>query len=104
MDSSPNTDGLPDPNLRYQVQVSFPEPDDAEEWETIKSFATPIEALWSCSECYEMVKHLLGNDEFDRDLEPGYVRIRIRDSREDRLILWENESGGLVGDDPAFLP
>lgn len=103
MASPSHSDGGPDLTLRYQLEVSFPEPDEEEEWDTIHSFATPREALRGCSECYETVKHLLG-DKFGRDLEPGYVRIRIRDAHEDRLILWEEESGAIAAAAGEFLP
>ncbi len=80
---------------RYWVQVCFPRSGEEEKWETINSFPTPLEALRGCSQCYDTVRDLLGI-EFDKDLAPGYVNIRILDAQEQRLILWEVASGGLA--------
>jgi len=89
-------DGTDPPELhRYRVQVCFPVSGEEEEWETINSFLTPLEALRGCSQCYDTVRDLLGI-EFNHDLAPGHVKIRILDAREQRLILWEVPSGGLA--------
>ena len=94
--------GSPD-CFRYRVQVCFPETGEEEEWETINSFSTPREALRGSSQCYDTVRDLL-DIEFCQELEPGFVKIRILDAREDRVILWENETGGLVETGDAFRP
>lgn len=101
--SDPESTDLAEPpgGFRYRVQVSFPEPGEEEEWETINSFPTPREALRGCSQCYDTVRDLLDLP-FCQDLEPGHVKIRILDSKEQRVILWEDESGGLTEVGEAF--
>ncbi len=101
--SDPESADLAEPpgGFRYRLQVSFPEPGEEEEWETINSFPTPREALRGCSQCYDTVRDLLGL-EFCKDLEPGYLRIRILDAKEQRVILWEDGSGGLAEASEAF--
>lgn len=91
----------PDLTRRYQLQVCFPEPGETDHWDTIKSFPTAIEALRGASECHEAVKDLLGSDN-GRELEPGYFKIRILDAEERRLVLWEDEAGGLIEEASAF--
>lgn len=91
----------PDLTRRYRLQVCFPEPGETERWDTINSFPTAIEALRGGSECYEAVKDLLGSGN-GRELEPGYFKIRILDAEERRLVLWEDEAGGLIQEASAF--
>ncbi len=80
---------------RYWMQVCFPVSGEEEIWETINSFLKPLEALRGCSQCYDIVRDLL-DIEFNKDLAPGYVKIRILDAQEQRLIFWEVASGGLA--------
>ena len=103
MSSTSGSSTPPDLRLRYLVQVCFPEPREEEEWETINSFATPLEALRGCSQSYDIVRDLLDLP-FCQDMEPGFVKIRILDAEEQRVILWENETGGLVEKAEAFRP
>jgi len=88
-------DTAPAERFRYQVQVCFPVPGEVEHWDTISFFPSPMEALRGCSQWYDTIRDLLGI-EFCKDLTPGYLKIRILDAMEQRLILWEVESGGLV--------
>ena len=85
----------PDLTRRFRMEVCFPEPDEPESWDTINSFATPMEALHGCSECLETVKDLLGTP-LGKDLEDAYVLIRVGDARDRRLVLWEDEDGALL--------
>lgn len=91
----------PDFTQRYRLQVCFPEPGEKDGWDTINSFPTAIEALRGASECHEAVSDILGSDD-ERELTPGYFKIRILDAEERRLVLWENETGGLIEEASAF--
>ena len=103
MPSSSDSPSPPDLILRYQVQVCFLETREEEDWETINIFPTPQEALRGCSQCYDTVRDLL-DIEFCQELEPGFVKIRIFDAEEQRVILSEDEDGGLVETGEAFRP
>lgn len=87
-----------DLTLRFCLQVSFPEPDEEEKWDAFNSFSTPIEALHGCSDCLDTVMLLLGDPNLDDD----FVRIRVWDAEDQRMVFWEDAKGRLNWDEAVF--
>ena len=91
----------PNLNLRYQIEVCFPEEDEPDEWDTITSFHSPRDALHRCSECLESVKDLLlGMSSSEKG--ETYVQIRIWDAKRKAHVLWEDQNGALHAS-PRFV-
>ncbi len=82
---------------RFHVQICFPEPGEPESWETVRTYHSPRAALHGASDCCEMVKEMTDSI-WHRDLVPGILRLRIYDTLATKVLLWENEDGGLAGE------
>ena len=83
------------------MQVFFPDMDGEDSWDTINSFQSPFEAIQGCSECVESVKMLL-EVPFTADVISQFFRIRVWDAENEKLVIWEDETGTLFHDEAVF--
>lgn len=86
---------------RFVLQVCLSEPPEVEEWDAIHRFADAAESFRICSECFESVQMMLGIDPISGP-EPEWVRFRVWDRQECRMILWQEEGGALFADAAVF--
>lgn len=83
-----------DLSQRFVVQACFPESRRKQRWDAITSYATLMEALRACSECYDTVLMLFASTE-ELSKDPLDFRIRVWDAEKKEVLVYEDEDGAL---------
>lgn len=77
------------------------DPDEGDRWDPIASVGSPLQALRGCSECLEVVREIL-QIPYSRSMDDGIIRVRVHDSVEDRVVLWDDENGSLHWEEKVY--